>query len=101
MKLASYRDLPLPRDKVWSIINDLEVLKKCIPGCQSLERKSDESLAATVVTKIGPISAKFGGALSFENIKAPESYRIVFSGQGGAAGFAKGHADVSLEPTDT
>lgn len=97
MKLESSREIPLPVSETWKVINDLEVLKKCIPGCERLERQPDGSLIATVLAKVGPVSAKFSGSIAFENVVEPVSYRMVFSGQGGSAGFAKGHADVSLE----
>jgi carbon monoxide dehydrogenase subunit G len=85
-----------PVQKVWEALNDPEVLKICIPGCQSLEKKSDTDLAATVVLKIGPIKAKFLGAVKLKNLKPPHSYTIEGEGQGGIAGFAKGGADVTL-----
>lgn len=87
-----------PVEKVWLALNDAEVLKACIPGCQSLEKKSDTELAATVVLKIGPIKATFNGEVTLKNLKPPHSYTIQGEGKGGIAGFAKGGADVSLTP---
>lgn len=85
-----------PIAKVWEGLNDPDVLKACIPGCQSLEKKSDKDLAATVVLKIGPIKATFGGEVTLSNLKPPHSYTISGEGKGGIAGFAKGGADVTL-----
>jgi len=81
---------------VWSALNDADVLRRCIPGCESLERVSDREMTATVVAKIGPVKATFKGAVTLENMVPPESYTIVGEGKGGVAGFAKGSADVSL-----
>ena len=85
-----------PRDAVWAALNDPEILRQCIPGCEALERTSDTELSARVIAKVGPVRAKFGGAVTLSNLNPPESYRIDGEGQGGAAGFAKGGADVSL-----
>jgi len=88
-----------PIAKVWAGLNDAEVLKACIPGCQSLEKKSDTDMAATVVLKIGPIKATFAGEVTLKNLKPPHSYTISGEGKGGVAGFAKGGADVTLSET--
>ena len=85
-----------PLQKVWEALNDPAVLKACIPGCQSLEKKSDTELAATVVLKVGPIKATFAGEVTLKNLKPPHSYTISGEGKGGVAGFAKGGADVKL-----
>ena len=85
-----------PIDRVWAALNDPEVLKQSIPGCQSLEKTSDTELAATVVLKIGPIKATFNGEVTLKNLKPPHSYTIQGEGKGGIAGFAKGGADVTL-----
>ena len=85
-----------PVQKVWEALNDPDVLKACIPGCQSLEKKSDTELAATVVLKIGPIKATFAGEVTLKNLNPPHSYTISGEGKGGIAGFAKGGADVTL-----
>jgi carbon monoxide dehydrogenase subunit G len=87
-----------PLATVWEALNDPEVLKECIPGCQSLEKKSDTELAATVVLKIGPIKANFAGEVTLNNLNPPTSYTITGEGKGGIAGFAKGGADVTLAP---
>jgi carbon monoxide dehydrogenase subunit G len=85
-----------PLDRVWQALNDPDVLKACIPGCQNLEKKSDTEFAATVVLKIGPIKATFAGEVTLKNLNPPRSYTIEGEGKGGIAGFAKGGADVSL-----
>ena len=85
-----------PIDRVWAALNDPDVLKACIPGCQSLEKKSDTELTATVVLKIGPIKATFNGEVTLLNLHPPRSYTIHGEGKGGIAGFAKGGADVTL-----
>ena len=84
-----------PLQVVWDALNDPEVLKSCIPGCQSLEKQGD-SFAATVVLKIGPIKATFNGEVTLKNLNPPRSYTIEGEGKGGIAGFAKGGADVTL-----
>jgi carbon monoxide dehydrogenase subunit G len=83
--------------KVWDALNDPDVLKACIPGCESLEKKSDTNLAAVVTLKIGPIKARFRGEVELKNLNPPHSYTIMGEGKGGIAGFAKGGADVTLE----
>ncbi|MBC2857885.1 carbon monoxide dehydrogenase subunit G [Stappia sp. 28M-7] len=84
------------RGAVWAALNDADVLRRCIPGCEELEKVSDREMTATVVAKIGPVKATFKGAVTLENLNPPESYTIVGEGKGGVAGFAKGAADVSL-----
>lgn len=86
-----------PVETVWQALNDPEVLKDCIPGCESLEKKSDTEFAATVSLKIGPIKANFNGAVELTNLNPPHSYTISGEGKGGVAGFAKGGADVMLK----
>ncbi len=84
------------REVVWEALNDAEVLRACIPGCTELEKTSDTTMEAKVVQKIGPVKAKFDGAIELVNINAPNSYTIQGEGKGGVAGFAKGAADVVL-----
>jgi len=81
---------------VWAALNDVEVLRICIPGCEELEQISDTELTAKVALKIGPVKARFNGVVNFENVDAPNGYSIIGEGQGGIAGFAKGGADVIL-----
>jgi carbon monoxide dehydrogenase subunit G len=85
-----------PLNKVWLALNDPEVLKACIPGCQKLEKKTDTELVASVVLKIGPIKATFAGEVTLKNLNPPHSYTIEGEGKGGIAGFARGGADVTL-----
>jgi len=92
---GEYR-IPAPRETVWDALNDPEVLKACITGCQELNPTEDGGFEAKVKAKVGPVSATFTGVVKLENVNAPESYTIVGEGKGGAAGFAKGGADVSL-----
>ncbi|AXS39195.1 carbon monoxide dehydrogenase subunit G [Breoghania sp. L-A4] len=92
---GEYR-IPAPRQKVWEALNDPDILKACIPGCESLEKTSDTHMSATVTAKVGPVKAKFKGDVTLENLNPPEGYSIVGEGKGGVAGFAKGGADVHL-----
>jgi carbon monoxide dehydrogenase subunit G len=92
---GEYR-IPAPRDKVWAALNDPETLKASLPGCETLERTADDAFAATVVAKVGPVRAKFNGQVTLSDLHPPESYKISGEGKGGAAGFAKGGAEVRL-----
>lgn len=85
-----------PIAAVWAALNDPEVLRASVPGCETLEMDSDDHMTAKVVLKIGPIKATFTGEVTLSNINAPNSYTITGEGKGGIAGFAKGGADVSL-----
>lgn len=96
MDLKGEYRIPAPREKVWDALNDPEILRACIPGCDELVKISDTEMTAAVTTKIGPVKAKFKGAVTLENLNPPESYTIVGEGKGGAAGFAKGSAEVRL-----
>ena len=88
--------LPAERQIVWMKLNDPDVLKACIPGCQSLEKTSDTSFAAIAKVKVGPVSATFKGSVELTDIDPANGYRISGAGEGGAAGFAKGGARVAL-----
>ncbi|MGH6905292.1 MAG: SRPBCC family protein [Geminicoccaceae bacterium] len=92
---GEYR-IPASRDQVWAALNDADTLRASLPGCETLERISDREFAATVVAKVGPVKAKFNGNVTLSNLNPPESYTISGEGKGGAAGFAKGGADVRL-----
>ena len=96
MKLTDQQTIPAPRERVWKGLNDARVLKQCIPGCESITRKSDTELVARVVAKVGPVKAGFTGAVTLSDVNPPESYRISGQGQGGVAGFARGGATVKL-----
>jgi len=80
----------------WAALNDPEILKACIPGCESIERSGENEYVVQMTARVGPVSAKFKGKMTLSNIQAPNSYSIAFEGQGGVAGFAKGSADVGL-----
>lgn len=82
--------IPASREAVWHGLNDPDILRRCIPGCQSLEMKSPTELAAIVKVKIGPVSATFKGNVTLSNLSPPASYTISGEGTGGIAGFAKG-----------
>ena len=96
MELQGERLIPASVDKTWAALNDPEVLKACIAGCESVERTGDDAFTAVVALKVGPVSARFKGNLQMTNIQAPNGYTINFDGQGGVAGFGKGSADVAL-----
>lgn len=97
MNLSGEYKLPLPRQAVWEGLNDPDVLKRCIPGCDELIKSSDTEMSAKVALKIGPMSAKFSGKVTLSDIDPPKGYKIAGEGQGGVAGFGKGSAVVSLE----
>ena len=92
---GEYR-IPAPRQRVWEALNDPEILKAAIPGCEELNKLSDNELEARVKAKVGPVSATFTGKVTLNDLNPPESYRIAGEGKGGAAGFAKGGAEVNL-----
>ena len=97
MELTGERLIPASRTRTWEALNDPETLKACIAGCESLERTGEDGFTALVAVKVGPVSARFKGNLKLSNVQPPASYTIHFDGQGGAAGFGKGSADVQLE----
>ena len=97
MKLSDQIRIEAPREQVYAALNDPEILAKSIPGCEKIEQISETELVATVVTKVGPIKAKFKGQVTLSDLNPPESYTISGEGKGGPAGFAKGGAKVSLE----
>jgi carbon monoxide dehydrogenase subunit G len=96
MDMNGQERIAAPLNVVWNALNDPAVLKRCIPGCEALEKTSDTNMTATVVLRIGPIKATFGGAVELTNLNPPRSYTIKGEGKGGIAGHAKGGADVSL-----
>jgi uncharacterized protein len=97
MDMTGERRLLAPRQVVWSALNDPEVLRVTLPGCESLEKQSDTAMKATASVKIGPISARFTGNVQLSDMDPPNGYTITGEGQGGVAGFAKGGAKVKLE----
>lgn len=96
MDIEGEERITAPVETVWRSLNDPEILKECIPGCEELEKVSDTEFAATVLLKMGPIKARFKGTVELTNLNPPNSYTISGEGKGGVAGFAKGGADVSL-----
>jgi carbon monoxide dehydrogenase subunit G len=88
--------LPQSREKVYAALNDAEMLKKCIPGCEELVKESDNEFAAVVKLTVGPVSARFKGRVKLEDLDPPNGYLIAGEGEGGVAGFAKGGATVKL-----
>ncbi|MEL6768340.1 MAG: carbon monoxide dehydrogenase subunit G [Pseudomonadota bacterium] len=99
MEMTGERIIPAPRAEVWAALNDPEVLQACISGCTEFEKTADDAFAATVKQKVGPVSATFKGAVTLTDIVPEERYTITGEGKGGAAGFAKGGATVTLEDT--
>jgi carbon monoxide dehydrogenase subunit G len=100
MTMTGEVDLSAPRQKVWEKLNDPEVLKACIPGCQELNMLSDHEFEAVARNKIGPVSATFKGKVTLSDLDPPNGYKISGQGDGGVAGFAKGGATVALSDKD-
>jgi len=100
MTMTGEVQLAAPRQTVWEKLNDPDVLRATIPGCESLEKTSDTSFAAVAVTKIGPVKARWKGKVTLNDLDPPNGYKIVGEGEGGVAGFAKGGAKVSLADKD-
>jgi carbon monoxide dehydrogenase subunit G len=98
MEMSGEQLIPASQADTWAALNDPEILKTCVPGCESIERIADNEFQVLMVARIGPVSAKFKGKLSLSDLKPPHSYAISFEGQGGAAGFGKGSAQVQLAP---
>ncbi len=96
MEMTGERRIAAPRERVWEALNDPEVLARCIPGCQELNRESDTEMSAVVKSRVGPVSATFTGTVTLSDVVPPSGYRISGEGQGGVAGFAKGGAEISL-----
>ena len=96
MDMTGEQLIPLPQQKVWEALNDPEILKACIPGCESIEKVSDVEYRVVLTATVGPVKAKFSGKLSLADLKPPHSYSLAFEGTGGGAGFGKGRAQVSL-----
>nr|WP_170680458.1 carbon monoxide dehydrogenase subunit G [uncultured Ruegeria sp.] len=96
MELSDEIHIATPRDVVYRALNDPDVLRECIPGCEELIQHSPEHLEAKVVLKIGPVKARFSGEVTLDTSNAPEGFSLTGEGKGGAAGFAKGGADVTL-----
>jgi len=96
MDMTGEYHVSAPRQKVWDALNDPDILKQCIPGCETITKHSDTEMSATVRAKVGPVSARFGGKVTISDRDPPNSYKISGEGTGGPAGFAKGGASVKL-----
>ena len=98
MEMSGEQHISLPQQRVWEALNDPAILKACIPGCESIDRVSDNEYKVAMTAAVGPVKAKFNGKLVLSDIDPPKSYSLTFEGSGGAAGFGKGSAQVSLAP---
>jgi carbon monoxide dehydrogenase subunit G len=98
MELSESYSLPVPQGKAWEALNDMDVLRAAIPGCESIEPDGENAYTVSMRAAVGPVKANFKGRMSLTDIDAPNTYTVVFEGQGGVAGFAKGSAHVMLEP---
>src|SRR5215468_235646 len=101
MDLTGEYKIPAPREAVWKALNDPEILKQAIPGCESIQKISDTEMTAKVTARVGPVKASFSGKVTLSDLDPPNGYKIAGEGQGGVAGFAKGGADVRLKPDDS
>jgi carbon monoxide dehydrogenase subunit G len=100
MILNGSQQIDVPREIVWTALNDPDVLRQCIPGCTGLERVSDTEMTAQTTLKVGPMKISFSGKVHFSDIDPPSGYSISGEGSGGVAGFARGGAIVKLEPIE-
>lgn len=98
MEMVGEQLIPLPQEATWQALNDTAVLMDCIPGCDSMEQISENEFQLVMTAKVGPVSAKFKGKMTLSEVDPPNAYALVFEGQGGVAGFAKGQASVRLTP---
>jgi carbon monoxide dehydrogenase subunit G len=100
MKMSGEEVIEAARQTVWKALNDPQILKQCIPGCESITKRSDTQFEARVIAKVGPVKAGFTGIVNLSDLNPPSSYRISGEGKGGLAGFATGGADIRLEDAD-
>jgi carbon monoxide dehydrogenase subunit G len=98
MEMSGEQRIALAQQKVWDALNDPEILKACIPGCDSIEKVSDSEYKVGMTAAVGPVKARFAGKLQLRDLNPPHSYALAFDGTGGAAGFGKGGATVALTP---
>lgn len=101
MNLTDSRDIAADPATLWAAILNPEVLRRCVPGCESMTGSAEEGFEAVVVQKVGPVSARFTGAVRISDIEEGRALTLTGEGKGGAAGFAKGSAKVTLEPSGT
>ncbi|HEX3380482.1 MAG TPA: carbon monoxide dehydrogenase subunit G [Paraburkholderia sp.] len=97
MDLSETHTLPVAQQQTWDALNDTEILRACVPGCESIDPDGENAYLVVLSAAVGPVKARFKGRMQLTDIDAPNSYTIVFEGQGGVAGFAKGNAQVTLE----
>lgn len=100
MEMSGEQLIPAPQAATWAALNDPEILKACVPGCESIDSTGENEYQVLMTARIGPVAAKFKGKLALSDIVAPDSYSIAFEGQGGVAGFGKGGAKVQLESVE-
>ena len=100
MELKGKQLIPLRQELVWNGLNDPEVLRASLPGCDSIEKTAEDSYRLVMVAAVGPVKARFSGSLALSDVRAPKSYTLTFEGSGGAVGFGKGSADVELSVVD-
>jgi hypothetical protein len=98
MEMTGEQLISLPQAEVWRALNDPQILKACIPGCESIDKTSENEYRVAMTASVGPVKAKFNGKLVLSDLQPPNSYSLSFEGSGGAAGFGKGGAHVSLAP---
>lgn len=98
MEMSGEQLIPATQKQTWDALNDPEILKACVPGCESIEKTGENEYEVRMTARIGPVSAKFKGKLALSDLDPPNSYSIAFEGQGGVAGFGKGGAKVQLAP---
>jgi uncharacterized protein len=101
MDLTGEYKIAAPREAVWKALNDPEILKQAIPGCEEIQKLSDTEMTAKVTARVGPVKASFAGKVTLSDLDPPNGYKISGEGQGGVAGFARGGADVRLKPDET
>ena len=100
MDMTGEQHIPASQMEVWDALNDTDVLAECIPGAESVERVSDTELNVALTAKFGPVKARFKGRGTLSDIDPPNSYTILFEGQGGTAGFGKGSTSIQLQPEE-
>jgi carbon monoxide dehydrogenase subunit G len=98
MEMTGEQLIPLPQEATWAALNDPQILKECIPGCESITRTGDQEYEVLMTAKVGPVSAKFKGKMTVADADPPRAYTLRFEGQGGVAGFARGEAAIALSP---
>jgi len=98
MEMSGEQLIPATQSQTWDALNDPEILKACVPGCESITKTAENEYLVLMTARIGPVSAKFKGKLALSDLDPPNSYSIAFEGQGGVAGFGKGGAKVQLLP---